>query len=90
MNKLRRKHIMKLVDQISGLQETMECLLEELTQIDEDETEYMDNIPENLQESERFAKAEAAVEALDEACEFLETARDALEDTLSSLDTAVE
>ena len=90
MNKLRRKHIMSLVDQIAGMQENIECLLEELTQIDEDETEYMDNIPENLQESERYAKAEAAVEALDEACEFLEVARDALEDTLSALDTAVE
>lgn len=42
MNDTRRKRIMKLVDQLSDISEELETIRDE-------EQEYIDNIPENLQ-----------------------------------------
>ena len=47
------------------------------------EEEYcMDNIPENLQESSRFQKAEDAVDALEDALDYLDSARKSLEESM--------
>lgn len=45
--------------------------------------EYRDNIPENMQESERYEKA-------DEACDNLSSAVDSLEEAISSIEAAIE
>ena len=45
--------------------------------------EYRDNIPENMQESERYEKA-------DEACDNLSSAVDSLEEVISSIEAAIE
>ena len=47
MNKLRRKDLREITDQLETLQE----LLQELQ---EQEEEYRDNMPENLQGSEKY------------------------------------
>ena len=44
---------------------------------------YRDNIPENMQESERYEKA-------DEACANLSEAVDNLEEVISSIEAAIE
>ncbi len=59
----------------------MEQLKGEIESILEDEEEYMDNIPENMQGSERYETAETA-------CENLQSAVDAMEEVLSSLEEA--
>ena len=48
-----------------------------------EEEEYRDNIPENMQESERYEKA-------DEACDNLSSAVDSLEEAISSIEAAIE
>ena len=76
MNKARRK-------QIDAIVEKLQELYADLESIQADEEEARDNIPESLWETERFEKAEASVDALedaaglfDELVEALETAKD--------------
>lgn len=58
----------------------MESIQSDLESILNDEQDYLDNIPENLQGSERYEVAEAAVDNL-------ETAMSAIEDIISNVDT---
>ena len=76
MNKARRKNIQDVVGQLEDLKSTLEDLQGE-------EEEYRDNIPENLQGSERYEKA-------DEACDTLSGAVDGLEDIITSLGELAE
>lgn len=69
MNKETRKHIAKIIDDLDGAKIALE-------NIKYDEEEKRDNMPENLQNSERY-------EAFDEAC-------DALDDAITSIDEAVD
>ena len=73
MNKVRRKELQELYDIISEAKDRLEMLHDE-------EEEYMENIPENLQSSERYEKAEAAVSALESASSSLEEALDYIEE----------
>lgn len=59
MNNPRRKKLNKLMEQIEDLKMALEEILEE-------EQEAFDNIPENLEGTERYEKAEEAVYALEE------------------------
>lgn len=60
MNKPRRKALADIAERIESLREELETLRDE-------EQEYLDNMPENFQGSERYEQAEAAVDALDSA-----------------------
>lgn len=72
MNKNRRKEI-KIV--ISG----MEVIKNKLTSILNDESNYFDNMPENLQSSMRGCDSEEAIEYLEEACDLLDEIVEKLE-----------
>ena len=72
MNKARRKELEELYDIIYEAKDRLEMLHDE-------EEEYRDNIPENLQGSERYERAEEAVDALDSAMSFLEEALNYIE-----------
>lgn len=76
MNAARRKQIQKVYDAIEELSTALE-------EIQADENEYRDNIPENLQGSERYERAE-------EACDSLGSAASALSEALESLESAME
>ena len=76
MNKARKKKLEELYDIIYEAKDRLEMLHDE-------EEEYRDNIPENLQGSERYERAEEAVDALDfamssleEALNYIETAKE--------------
>lgn len=69
MNKQRRARIQEVVDQIS-------VLCQELEELRDEEQEYMDNMPENLQCSEKYEIAGEAVNNLDSAIGSLEEAID--------------
>ena len=51
MNKPRRKQIQEVIAKLNRLQEDMEILMEEIETIMDEECEYRDNMPENLQGS---------------------------------------
>lgn len=76
MNKKRRKNIQGILDQLEELKGNLELIQEE-------EEDYRDNIPENLQGSERYEKA-------DEACDTLSGAVDSLDDIICELGNLIE
>ena len=65
MNKARRKQLEDLIEQLSGIKDSIEAVLEE-------EQEAFDNLPEGIQESERG-------EVMQENIDNLQTAADSLE-----------
>lgn len=76
MNKARRKALDEVISKIEEAKELLENLQEE-------EEEYRDNMPENLQGSERYEAADAAVDNMSSAV-------DALDEAISSIESAQE
>lgn len=76
MNKIRRKNLQTIIDRL----EDIKADLEEITY---EEEEYRDNIPENLQSSGKYERA-------DEACDNLNDAADTLNEVIDSITTAME
>ena len=76
MNKIRRKSLQTLMDQLEEIKGALEDLQSE-------EEEYRDNMPENLWGSERYEKAEEAISNMEDAVS-------SLEDAISSIEAASE
>ena len=76
MNKIRRKNLQSIIDQLEELKSSLEELQSE-------EEEYRDNMPENLKGSERYEQA-------DEASGSLSGAVDNLEEVISGIKAAIE
>lgn len=72
MNRNRKERIKKICEELRR------CLCE-LNEIHDEEEEYYDNIPDNLQGSERAESSEEAIESLDNAAENISEACDYLE-----------
>ena len=67
MNKARRKELERAIELMAEARDIIEdCKAEE--------EEYLENMPENLQYSEKYDIAEAAVEAMERAVECVEDA----------------
>ena len=75
MNKARRKALRGVVDAIMDARATLGPLTDE-------ETEYRDNMPENLQGSEKAERA-------DESASALENALDSLDDAVEQIEIAI-
>ena len=75
MNKVRRKGLVDIFNKITELKDMLENIKDE-------EECNRDNIPENLQVSERYAKADNAVDKMEEAISYLEEATDSLEEII--------
>lgn len=73
MNRQRRAALAKIYDAITAASD-------ELAALQEEETEYRDNMPENLQGSERYEAADAAVDAMQEAIDQLSDVLDSIEE----------
>ena len=73
MNKERRKKINLQAIKLAEIAESLKNLLDE-------EQEYFDNMPENLQGSERGETAEEAIGILEEAVESIEDIVSSLEE----------
>lgn len=76
MNNARRKILREIIDNLEAQNELLQSCAEE-------EQDYLDNIPENLQESTKYANAEENVEDLDSAVESL---NEAIESIQSAID----
>lgn len=72
MNKERRKNINNTIEKLREINETISIILEE-------EEIYRDNMPENLQNSEKYEKADQACDNLQECIDELESIIDMLE-----------
>ena len=76
MNRIRRKALRDIINVLEELKSFIEELQAE-------EEEYRDNIPENLQSSERYENA-------DIACGYLYDAACCLDEAISNIDSAIE
>jgi hypothetical protein len=75
MNKIRRKALQEIFDKLSALSDELESIKEE-------EDESRENMPENLQGSERYEQSETASGNIDEAMEYLSSACDSIESAM--------
>lgn len=76
MNKARRKELSDVIRGLNVIKERDDLAdwMSILDTIKSDEEGYYDNIPENLQYSQRAEDSEAAIESLDEALDWLNEA----------------
>lgn len=75
MNNVRRKEISGIIDRLETLKAEIEIILEA-------ETDYLYNIPENLQGSEMYEKSEIAIVELESAETYLEDLINSLTDSI--------
>jgi 5,10-methenyltetrahydromethanopterin hydrogenase len=75
MNKQRRKEIERIINGLISWQDAIEEVLSE-------EQDYLDNMPENLQSSEKAEIAENAISNLEEALDNIRECIDNLESIL--------
>ena len=73
MNNTRRKQIQVIIDKLLAIREDLDLIRDE-------EQEAFDNTPENLYGSERYERAEEAVDNLDEAYDAFDDIIDYLEE----------
>ena len=73
MNKLKRKELGQVINGLNTIQDRddLYSLINTLDNIKYDEESYYDNIPENLQYSQRAEDSETAIENLEEALDLL-------------------
>ena len=73
MNNLRRKELGQVINGLNTIQDRddLYSLINTLDNIKYDEESYYDNIPENLQYSQRAEDSETAIENLEEALDLL-------------------
>lgn len=68
---------------LRSIEEDLSMALNLLNSIYDEEQDCMDNVPENLQDSERYSDMEACVEALDGAVYNLEEAIDSIKEAIN-------
>lgn len=95
MNKGRRKQIAAALETIGGLIGTMEQassdidgLESEIELIRDDESEYHENLPENMKDGDKGSTAEEALSNLDDAVSEITNAKDRFEGILEKLGEA--
>lgn len=73
MNKMRRKELSEVIRSLNMMQDKadLNAIIYTLDNIKDDEQDYYDNIPENLQYSRRAEDSEEAIDNMDEALDLL-------------------
>lgn len=77
MNKAKRKLLREALVVLGNATSVVEYVCDQ-------EQDAMDNLPENLQESDRFAEMEDGVDNLNEALEKMEEAKSLIESAIGS------
>ena len=90
MNKDRRKEISKAVELMNNASGMLEEAKDILDCALSDEQDYLDNMPENLQGSEKYEVAESAVENLEEAVDAFDEIIDGIGNIVDSAEAASE
>lgn len=79
MNKTRRKELSDVIKELNVIQDRddLYSCINTLDSIKDDEQDYYDNIPENLQYSQRAEDSEQAIEYMEDALDLLNDVYDA-------------
>lgn len=72
MNKARRKELARIQGELSTALDTLNGLKADLENVRDEEQDYLDNMPESLQQSERGEMAQQAVSNLDQVIDALD------------------
>lgn len=88
MNNARRKQIETIKARIAALLSQAEDIKTDVEAIRDEEQDYRDNMPESFANGEKGEKADAAIEALDQVMQDLESLIE--NDFDSQLETAAE
>lgn len=89
MNAKRRKEIGKILNKINErIMATVDEIQTDIDNIRTEELEVVENIPENLQGTERYEMAEQAVDYLNDAYDAFEDAVINLQNAMSALEAA--
>lgn len=88
MNNMRRKEIEETMKELSILANKLAEVVETINRINEDEEEYRDNVPENLQESDRYYASEEASCSIEEAINYLDDLPEYINDAITCLSDA--
>lgn len=83
MNPSRRLQIKNIISEIDEVKSVLAEIKETILNIKSDEEEYRDSMPENLQNSDRYYKA-------DEACDNIENAINNIDDIGDELDVVLD
>lgn len=75
MNKKRRSNLKQALDLINTAGDIIQNALYE-------EQDCLDNLPENLMESDRYSKIESTVDELEQAIDYIENIRSSVEEAL--------
>lgn len=99
MNKERRKAIEDIKKNLEALNETnvitelvgnIQTVIDDIESVKCEEEDYKDNMPENMQQGERYSRAEEVVGYLEEAMSALQNLVDELEGfDMSAIEEAV-
>lgn len=90
MNSNRRKEIDRIMERIDSLIADISEIKDSIVAVCNEEQEALDNLPESMQEGERGERAQAAIDALEEALNGMDEAECDLNDAKESLETAKE
>ena len=90
MNNERRKEIDRLMERVNSLLSDLSEIKDSIENVRDEEQEYLDNLPENMVDGERAEKAQAAIDAIEEALGSLDDSETSLEGINTSLETAKE
>lgn len=89
MNAKRRKEIGKILNKINErIMATVDEIQTDIDNIRAEEQEVVENMPENLQGTERYEMAEQAVDYLNDAYDMFEDAVINLQNAMSALEAA--
>lgn len=88
MNNLRRKEINKAIDLLTSAKAAWETALGIIESAADEEREYYDNMPENMQASEKGDSADSAATMLEEVKDAMQECD--LDDLISRLDNSTQ
>lgn len=90
MNSNRRKEIDRIMERIDSLMADLSDIKDSIEAVRDEENEYLENMPGNMIDGERGERAQAAIDALEEALSGMEDADSGLNDIKDNLETAKE
>ena len=86
MNKQRRKDIDQAINSLMGID--LENIKDAIQMIIDGETETLEMLPENLQESERAGTMQEAIDSLEQAGYEIDSIESSITDTIDYLEQA--
>lgn len=88
MNNKRRKEIANTIEFIGTIRRTIDNLAIDVEVISVEERDCLESMPENLEGSERYERAEEACSNLEDAAGFIDEIQELLDSIQESLEAA--